>query len=87
VYPSKIFRPIASLGINYYAFKISGGNYPVHSLHASGGFIYRIYKRAYISANISGEFTPIWDKKMFYPDSKRLQLVAFSLNVGLYFEL
>jgi len=87
VYPSNLFRPIASLGINYYAFNISGGHYPFHLLHASGGFIYKILKNTYLSANISGEFTPIWDKIMFRTDSRRIQLVSYSLNVGLYIEL
>jgi len=83
LFPLSSFRPTGSIGIDIYSTKNSGETELGYSLDLGFGFIWKLKRNAYISANFNSTFVPITQAIMI----QHFELLSFSLSVGLYFEL
>lgn len=85
LYPSEHFRPRASIGVNVYFGEDANFDAVGYLPELSIGFIYKIYKKIYLSSNLNLEYTPIIIKPG--DGGSFLGIVSRSFTIGIYIDL
>ena len=85
LYPSEHFRPRASIGVNVYFGEDANFDAVGYLPELSIGFIYKIYKKIYLSSNLNLEYTPI----IIMPrdEGTFLGIVSRTFTIGIYIDL
>lgn len=85
IYPSKVFKPKLSVGLNFFKFVSEDGVINFYDSFAiNTGFNYKISNSTFLSANINSDFTSF--NEVFFDDDA-LKLISYSFSLGLYIEL
>jgi len=88
LYPSKIFIPKISYGLNIILSdydRETGSLYINHTLSINPGFMYKLRNSIYASFNLNTDFTPLTD--LFKYKSLKFNLISYSVEVGIYFKI
>lgn len=85
LYPSKHFRPRATIGVDVY-FGHEPDKFAIGYLPQFGiGFIYKVYKKVYFSADMNLEYTPFIINVSSANGS--FDIISRSVNFGFYIDL
>jgi hypothetical protein len=85
LYPSVRFRPKVSIGTDFYYANFTDFKDLIYVWHLGGGFIYKIKKGAYLSANVSAGFTPFLIGVLI--DDFKPGVFVYSFDIGFYFDI
>lgn len=88
LYPSKVFRPKVNIGVDVFLGDNSSNAINGYLPQVGIGFIYKIYKKIYFSANLNLEYPPfLTNISNDYGYIRKFVIISHSYNLGFYIDL